>query len=239
MTTRSELAVIYTRVSTDEQTQYGVSLDAQECACKELCAKNGWTVVSVLREEGVSGGKMIAERPQGIELLRLVESKAVGHVVVLKSDRLSRDLQDALGFVKICLKNRVEIQKPEGRIDMTDPHGFMVETMLYQFAQLERMFISSRTKSALQYKKQRLQVYNKVTPFGFERVDNSLVPVERELSLVRKAIQMRNDGRKLREIAAYLNNSGMKPRNGGEWGTATVDYIIKNDIYQGEYINAG
>ena len=50
----------------------------------------------MIREEGVSGAKPLGIRPGGIELLALVATKKVGHIVALKLDRLFRDAADAL-----------------------------------------------------------------------------------------------------------------------------------------------
>ena len=46
-------AMIYTRVSSEEQVS-NLSLDVQEKTCRDYCARNGWTVEAVYREEGES-----------------------------------------------------------------------------------------------------------------------------------------------------------------------------------------
>src|SRR5271166_4523641 len=46
-------AIIYTRVSTGRQVE-NASLDTQEQVCKDYCARQGWAVLRVFREEGES-----------------------------------------------------------------------------------------------------------------------------------------------------------------------------------------
>src|SRR5438132_14410555 len=91
-----EAAVAYVRVSTTEQAQHGVSLDAQEERIRAYCKMAGLDMVAVIREEGVSGSKALATRPGGQEVMSLVQSGVAHHVVALKLDRLFRDVVDAL-----------------------------------------------------------------------------------------------------------------------------------------------
>lgn len=46
--------VCYVRVSTEEQTKEGVSLDAQEERLHGHCMMSGLSIVTIIREEGVS-----------------------------------------------------------------------------------------------------------------------------------------------------------------------------------------
>ena len=89
-------AICYIRVSTQEQSQQGVSLAAQEERLQAYCLMAGLEVAKIIREEGISGSKPLADRPGGRELLALVHTKKVKHIVALKLDRLFRDAADAL-----------------------------------------------------------------------------------------------------------------------------------------------
>ncbi len=48
-------AVIYSRVSTEEQAESGAGLNAQIDACLAFAAQQGWTVSGQYADEGVSG----------------------------------------------------------------------------------------------------------------------------------------------------------------------------------------
>ena len=60
-------AIIYTRVSSDEQVK-GTSLEYQEQICRQYCSTKGIEVLNVFREEGVS-----AKTAERLELLRAME----------------------------------------------------------------------------------------------------------------------------------------------------------------------
>jgi len=56
-------ALVYCRVSTEEQAEKGYSLDTQEKLCRSFAENNGYGVLSVFRDEGKSGTTLsIAEK---------------------------------------------------------------------------------------------------------------------------------------------------------------------------------
>ena len=56
-------AVIYLRVSGDEQAKEGYGLEDQEDKCTAYAREHGYTLVAVLRDEGLKGNQPISERP--------------------------------------------------------------------------------------------------------------------------------------------------------------------------------
>ncbi len=58
-------AVCFLRVSTEEQVNEGVSLDNLEEKIKAYCLIAGLQVEAIIREEGVSAGKKLSDRPGG------------------------------------------------------------------------------------------------------------------------------------------------------------------------------
>jgi site-specific DNA recombinase len=76
-----ETAVIYTRVSTDEQVREGMSLDAQLAACREYCERQGYEIARVFVEAGESA--KTANRTQLKEMLRFCREDGTVHVVIV------------------------------------------------------------------------------------------------------------------------------------------------------------
>ena len=58
---------LYPRVSTEDQSRYGHSLDEQEESMKKLCDFKGYTIYKIYREEGVSAKSM--DRPKFQEMI--------------------------------------------------------------------------------------------------------------------------------------------------------------------------
>jgi site-specific DNA recombinase len=83
-----ENAVIYIRVSTEDQADSGLSLQSQEDVCRALAARKGWPVSSIWRDEGVSGSKPLDKRPG---LFGAIGALGRGDLLVIaKRDRVFR-----------------------------------------------------------------------------------------------------------------------------------------------------
>jgi DNA invertase Pin-like site-specific DNA recombinase len=209
-------AIGYVRVSTEEQALEGVSITAQEERLRAYCTMSGLELVGVLQEAGVSGVKPLANRPQGEELLRLVKTKQVQHVVALKLDRLFRDAEDCLHQTKAWDKAGVALHLLDmggQAINTASAMGRMFLTMAAGFAELERNLISERTKLAMQHLKSQGKV------FGHQRYEES------SISEYLKAEH--TNGRSFRELATELNNRGVPTAQGGSsWYASSVRSVV-------------
>ena len=87
------IALIYTRVSSDEQAREGLSLDAQLAACRKYAAQQGWVIGREFSD--VMSGRR-DDRPDYIELLAEIHRlRSQGQhvvVVVMALDRFGRRL---------------------------------------------------------------------------------------------------------------------------------------------------
>ncbi|MEV5538516.1 recombinase family protein [Saccharopolyspora shandongensis] len=80
-------AVIYVRQSLYREES--VSLELQETSCREYCVRNGYTVVDVIPDPGISGRKW-DKRPGIQKVLAMVDAGQVDRVIVWRWARLSR-----------------------------------------------------------------------------------------------------------------------------------------------------
>ena len=161
-------AVVYVRVSTEEQT-HGTSLDSQTDACIAYAKKNGIDLLeeNIFREAGVSG--RLADRP---ELVRMLDYCAknkgqITHCIIWKVDRLSRSTE-VHSFIKVQLsKSGVKLASVTEPIDDT-PSGNLMETMLAGFAQFDNQIRAARTTGGM--KARLLQGgWPHAVPYGYSR----------------------------------------------------------------------
>ena len=89
-------AIGYVRVSTEEQAQTGVSLDAQEEKIRAYCIAKEWDLLRVIRDEGFSAKDL--NRPGIQEIIEGCKRKEFDVVVILKLVRLTRSVKD-LGYL--------------------------------------------------------------------------------------------------------------------------------------------
>jgi DNA invertase Pin-like site-specific DNA recombinase len=75
-------------VSTDEQADSGLGLDAQRAAIEGETTRRGWELVHVFTD--TASGRSLSRRPRLDEALAMLESGGAAAMIVSKLDRLSR-----------------------------------------------------------------------------------------------------------------------------------------------------
>lgn len=115
-------AILYLRVSTDEQADRGYSLPHQEEVLQRYCSMNNIEVVAIFKEDHSA---KTFDRPEWSNLLRLVKKSrgTIDYILFIKWDRFSRNVADAYGMISILNRNGVEPQAIEQPLDMTIPEN--------------------------------------------------------------------------------------------------------------------
>jgi len=221
-------AALYIRVSTVHQVESGCSLAAQAERLTAYAKSAGLEIVAVFREEGISGGIPISQRPEGQELVSMIEAGEVGHVIALKLDRLFRSNIDALRTVEEWDRLGISLHLTDmGGCAMSTGSavGKMMLAMMSAYAQFEKDLIGERTAAALLHKKENNQVYSPV-PYGRSRDGDALLENEDELGVIEKMRTWQDEGLSLRGIAARLNEQGVPTKQGRTWHASTVRGIL-------------
>lgn len=217
----------YTRVSTEDQSSNGVSLDAQREKLTAYCALYGLELVEVIEDAGASGKSL--NRPGMIRALEMLRRGQVDGLVVAKLDRLTRNVGDFADLIEHYFSERAgrSLFSVADQVDTRTAGGRLVLNILISVAGWEREAISERTATALRHKKSRSEVYGP-TPLGYARTsDDRLVEIADELATVRRVHELRAGGLSLAKIAAVLKQEGRATKNGGTWHPVTVQKILK------------
>lgn len=222
-------AVGYIRVSTEEQTREGVSLDNQRKRIEAFCIAKDWELSHVYADEGKTGSNLNREGVQ--ELMSDCKKSRFDVVVIYKLDRLTRSVKD-LGFlIDLFDKSGIAFSSVSDNFDTTTANGKLVLNILGSVAQWERDIISERTRDALAHKRSERQIYSPL-PLGYEAgEDGRLVENEDELATVKKIRLLRNQGLSYQKIADMLNGAGVPTKRGCKWYKATVRYLVQNPLY--------
>ncbi|HMF13004.1 MAG TPA: recombinase family protein, partial [Gemmataceae bacterium] len=149
-----EEAISYIRVSSEEQADSGLGLEAQRQRIAAYCAMKGLRLAEVFEDPGISGGKPLATRPAGSQLLAAVKKRKV-IVIVAKLDRLFRSVADAASVIADFDKKSIQLVAIAEAFDMSSPYGRAMAQMASVFAELERAMIRERTRSAMSVKRSR------------------------------------------------------------------------------------
>jgi site-specific DNA recombinase len=229
----STTAIGYIRVSTSDQVDNGVSLDAQRSRIHAYCTMKGLDLLEIYHDNGVSAGKPLSTRVGGTAALEALSSGRACHIVTYKLDRLFRSALDCLACVQAWDKAGVSLHLIDmggDSLDSSTPTGKCFLTVAAAFAELERGLISERTKAVARYQKAQHRAYSP-TPLGYRREGDDLVDDPDELATVTRIKAWRDAGQSYGKIAATLNSEQAPTKQGGKWYPSTVRQIALNDLY--------
>ena len=153
-------------------------------------------------------------------MLALVQSRAVGGVIVYKLDRLTRGVADLGKLLKVFNKHGVALVNLQESLDATTATGRLMMNLLASVSQWEREVISERTRDALQYLKGQGLRYCKAL-----YADEAVVAHMHDL---------RASGLSYRAVAETLNRAGTPPLSGQQWYPSVVRRILLRTAIMGE-----
>src|SRR5262245_49767947 len=219
-------AIGYVRVSSEEQADSGLGLEAQRQRIAAYCQMKGLDLAETFEDPGISAGKPLASRPAGSRLLATAKkSKAV--VVVAKLDRLFRSVADAASVIDDFDKRGIQLVSIGEGFDMTSPYGRAMAQMASVFAELERAMIRERTRSAMSVKRSRGERISGHAPFGWDfGPGGRLVENAREQKVIARMRLFRAEGLSYRGIATRLDGEGIPPKRGKRWIHTTIKSIL-------------
>ena len=145
----SRRVVAYLRVSSQEQVQSGLGLEAQRYMIAAHAKLHGLEVAGVCRDDGVSGAKKPSKRPGLSKALEGLRAGTFDGILVARLDRLSRSCRDVAELIIESEKRGFALLSVSDLLDTSTAAGKMQVRMLASFAEYERDLISERTKAAL------------------------------------------------------------------------------------------
>lgn len=222
----TQQAIGYIRVSTTEQAEAGVSLDAQRARIEAWATANGYELADVHVDAGISGAK--AHNRPALQAAIEAATKSGAALVVYSLSRLARSTRDAIDISERLHKAGADLVSLSERIDTTSAAGKMVFRMMAVMAEFERDLISERTSTAMQHKAERGEYTGGKVPFGWTLADDgtTLVAVEAEQAIIREARNLREAGLSLRKVGERLAAEGMLPRRGTKWAPQQVKALL-------------
>lgn len=217
-------AILYVRVSTDQQAEVGVSLEAQESRLTDYARAMQYDVVDVIVDAGVSAKSI--DRPGLKRALEMLRTDAADALIVVKLDRLTRSTRDLLHLVETVFQKSALISMNE-QIDTRSAAGRLLLTVMAAMAQWERETIGERTSAAMQHmKSQGLRAG--AIPYGYRLAADgvSLEEDSKEQEMLVIARRMRAANYSLRTIAKHLELRGYTSRRGSRVATSCVARMV-------------
>jgi len=229
-------AAIYVRVSTEEQSMEGYSLDAQISYLQDYCIAENWEIAEIYKDEGTSGRN--TNRKQYIRMMKEVDNWDV--LLVMKMDRIHRNSRNFMNMMDDLNKKKKMFVSAMELLDTTNAVGRFAFDMIQRIAQLESELIGERTYSGMKEKAETMKNSEKENrtmgfnpPYGYILNSGILLSVPEELEVIRGIFKEYLDGTTMDGIAYGLNRIGLLTRKGNPWNVFNIRAILHNPIYAG------
>ena len=190
------IAAGYIRVSTEEQASTGHGLEIQDRAIRSFAESQGYKLIDVVSDPGVSGAKRPEERPGFQKIIELAKARKFSVLLVWKFDRLARNLLFSVTSVHDLREQYVVVLRSVTEpIDTATPMGAMIFAILASFAAEERRVITGRTVAGKKEKASRGGFAGGAAPLGYKRdLQGGLLIDDAEAAIVRQIVDMHAAG---------------------------------------------
>jgi site-specific DNA recombinase len=235
----SQSAVIYVRVSTEEQARDAYGLESQERACREFCQERDWTVREVFRDAGVSGWADV-ERPGFQRMMQSLRGDRDVNLVFYDYSRFGRNVLPALQAFKkldnLCIFSvaannpGIDCRTAAGRTARRDELSRAED-----FSDQHSEKTSARMKAAFEDGR-----WCRPAPLGYHSVGtkdkgrSNIVPLKHEANLVAKSFELVNLGDETASaVLQTMTGMGLRSKKGKKLTLHVFLKMLRNPVYIG------
>jgi site-specific DNA recombinase len=226
-------AILYARVSTDEQARSGYSLAQQLEALREYSIREGYEVLEEVKDPGHSGASL--ERP-GMDRVRdLVAAGKVSAVLAQDRDRFAREPAYHYLLRREFEEHGCKLKALNDRGDES-PEGELTDGILDQLAKFERAKMAERTRRGKHRKLRQGKLIAGYTPgygYRYNATRDGLVVDEEQMRTVRRIFEMVARGESFYALIKAFEREGVRSPTGRErWNRPTLRNLILSDLYR-------
>ena len=231
-------AVIYLRVSTDEQVKSGYGLAAQLEVCQKYAATYGYTVVAVKRDEGLSGTLPMSERDGITQAITMGVVGEADIILAYAQDRYARDTGVWSSIRSAATKAGMQLLTVKENTNFAAQASQFMGDIHAAVAAEERRTIAARLYGGRRQKAARNGRGSAALPHGFrkivETVNNQIVEhieIDSETQkAIRTMIAARDAGKTYRQIAEIMTQAKFeKTRGGTTWSFGNVQQLLQHE----------
>jgi site-specific DNA recombinase len=225
-------ALIYTRVSTEEQAIHGYSLRYQEDLLRQQCQKDGVEFVRHFKDDGYSA-KTFENRPAFKELYEFIlhNPKTINYLYIVRWDRFSRNVQQAYKEIGRLKELGVEIKYLEETISPRDPAFHLFRALKIGEGEMENSRRALNTTIGI-VRARKEGRYTGPPPIGYKRERNTggksiIVPDENDI-LIKEAFEVAALGLySIDTVRKIISEKGLKI------GRSAFYSLLRNKTYMG------
>lgn len=225
-------AVLYARVSSEEQAKRDLSIPAQLDAMTQWALSHGYQVTDIYQDEGFSAFQPATSRPAFQRMIAASIQAKIAAIIVWKFDRFSRRIEDARAYKTQLAKHGIRVISINEPVD-DSPAGFLLERSLELHAELWPRMSGVDIKRGLHRKIAGGQAVSGVTPYGYSRehvfiggkaVSRFVLGSDEEVNIVRMIFELSLNHYGIRRSCKRLNDDLQLLRRGKPWTPPTLKH---------------
>lgn len=225
-------AVIYARYSPGPR-QTDQSIEGQLRVCTEFCKQRGLTIIDSYCDRHISG--RTDARPEFQRLIADAKQKKFDAVVVYKTDRFARNKYDSAIYKRELKRNGIQIFYAAEAIP-DGPEGIILESLMEGLAEYYSAELAQKIRRGMNESALKCQSTGSGRPLGYYVDENKHFQIDPESSqTVQMIFDMYIKGETNAAICELLNARGLRTIQGNPFNKSSVNRIIKNRKYIGEY----
>ena len=223
---------LYMRVSTEDKAREGFSLPEQKERLEAYCKFKDYEIVDYYEDAGISA-KTGNYRPKFERLKEDIKSKKINTVISLKLDRFTRSIYDWEEFITFLEENDAYIGCVNDDINTTTANGKMVSRLLVSVSQNEIERTSERTKIGLAGAIKQGHIPH-IAPLGYKHENKTLVIDYSTKDVAYRIFDLCYNGYSYKKISNLFNEEKVLGKD--NWRDSTIQNIIQNEIYNGDFV---
>ena len=163
-----------------------------------------------------------------------VKKGNINVIVALKLDRLTRSVYDIEKLMKFVNDYECDIDCMADESNITTSNGRMVMRIMTSVSQNEIEKCSERTKFGMVGAIKNGHIPNR-TGLGFKRENKKLVPNPLTKDIIVRIFDLYLEGKSHQAIANIYNKEKVLGKT--NWYDSTIQKILSNELYKGDYVN--
>ena len=224
-------AVIYARYSSDNQREESIEGQIRECTA--YAEKNGITILKHYIDRAMSA--KTDDRPDFQQMIKDSEKGLFDLIIVWKLDRFSRDRYDSAHYKHLLKKNGVKVVSATELI-ADGPEGIMMESILEGMNEYYSAELSVKIRRGLMENALKGKFVSSTAPIGYVIDTEHYLQIDPlKAPFVREAFQKYADGATMKEIRDWMNEHHVTSSRGKPITFNTVQLMLNNRRYIGEY----
>lgn len=223
-------AVIYARYSSHNQREESVEQQVKKCT--EFAERKHLTITDIYADKAISG--TTDRRPQFQRMMRDSITGKFDYVIAWKSNRMGRNMQEALVNDGLLRERGVRCLYAEESFDDTAAGRFALRNMM-NVNQFYSEAMAEDVRRGMMDNAEKCMVNGRIS-FGYRKgQDGKFEIMPEEAAIVREIFDRILDDWKFVDIINDLNARGIRTKSGGKWKPSSFNWLIQNEMYVGVY----